>query len=149
LEQEHDRHADVILSRQTESFPSQNVPVTDRNPVIQRRKATKIRHTNVANAAELDTETDQEVTDHADRIDEEIHRHDMQRVFPPAEAGFNEREAKLHEHDEEASEKRPGEIDPEAVLANERRELRRKRFTRRRLINSCLIDRAGRDPDNT
>src|SRR5262249_8244377 len=53
---------------------------------------------------------------HAERINHEVHGHRMGRVLRTAQTGFDESETSLHEHDEEASQQRPHDIDRDHIL---------------------------------
>ena len=49
--------------------------------------------------------------EHAEAVDHEVHRHGVRRILRPAQARLHEREAGLHEHDEEPGDQRPDEVD--------------------------------------
>ena len=52
------------------------------------------------------------------RVDQEVHRHRVGDVLGAREAGLDQREAGLHEHDQEAGEQRPHDVDRDLVVAD-------------------------------
>ena len=62
----------------------------------------------------------------------------MTGVFGATEAGFDQGEARLHEHDEIAGYQRPHKVDAETVLINEQGEIVGERFVRLRRIELLL-----------
>src|SRR5207245_7121356 len=109
----------------------------------QRREATQVGYTDQANAAELEGETADEVTDHAEAIDHEVHRHCMTGIFGATETGFDKREPCLHKHDEVASHQRPHEVDAKTVLINEYGKIVGERLVRFRGLELLLRDRSA------
>ena len=64
--------------------------------------------------------------------------------FARREAGFDHREAGLHEHDEEAGDQRPHEVDGDLVVADGVHDFAERRV--RRLLDRDVLGRAGRAP---
>ena len=64
-----------------------------------------------ADAAHLQGEADGPEAEDADRVDEEVHAHRVGDVLRAGQPGLDEREAGLHEHDEEAGEQGPDDVD--------------------------------------
>src|SRR5262249_19650192 len=69
-------------------------------------------------ATHLDGEADQPVSKHADAVHHKVHHHRVVRVLGAAQTCLHDREAGLHEHDQEASDQRPNEIDGDFILAD-------------------------------
>ena len=69
-----------------------------------------------ADAAHLDGEADQPIGEHADAVHHEVHHHGVIGVLGAAEAGFDDGETRLHEHDQEARDQGPHEVDGDTVL---------------------------------
>ena len=87
----------------------------DRELGVERRRAAEVGDR--ADAAHLNGEADQPVGEHADAVHHEVHHHGVVGVLGAAEPGFDDREAGLHEHDQEAADQRPDEVDGDPVLA--------------------------------
>ena len=71
-----------------------------------------------ADAALLDRESDQPVGQHADAVHHEVHHHGVVGVLGAAQAGLDDGESGLHEHDQEAGDQRPHEVDGDLILAD-------------------------------
>src|SRR5277367_6558903 len=65
----------------------------------------------MADAAHHESVTDQPESKEADWIDDQIHRHGIDRVARAREASLQHREADLHEHDQKPTDQHPGEVE--------------------------------------
>ena len=83
---------------------------------VQGRRAAQVGH--AADAAHLDREADQPVRQHADAVHHEIHHHGVIGVLGAAQARLDDGKPGLHEHDQEAADQCPGEVDGDLVLAD-------------------------------
>ena len=96
--------------------------------VVQAGVAAQRAGTGRPNAAEHEGEAADVEAEHAQRIDHEVHGHGVRGVLGAAQAGFHQREAGLHEHDQEAGDQRPHEVDRDAVVADGVRQLHGQRL---------------------
>ena len=80
----------------------------------QRRGAAQV--TDSAYATHLNGKADQPVGQHAHAVHHEVHHHGVIGVLGAAEASFHDGETGLHEHDQEAGDQRPHEVDGDLVL---------------------------------
>ena len=71
-----------------------------------------------ADAAHLNREADQPVGQHADAVHHEVHHHGVVGVLRAAQTGLDDGESGLHEHDQEAGDQGPDEVDGDLVLAD-------------------------------
>ena len=122
LEQEHHHHGDVIsslvhqeqavLAPQAEGLSEQGEAVF----AAEHRRAAQGAQR--SHAAHLNGEADQPVGQQTGAIDHEVHHHGVVGVLGPAQARFDRREPGLHEHDQEAGDQGPHEVDGDPVLAD-------------------------------
>ena len=82
----------------------------------ERRRAAQVGDR--ADAAFLYGKADQPVGEHAGAVHHEVHHHGVVGVLRAAQAGLDDGEPGLHEHDEEAGDQRPHEVDGDLVLAD-------------------------------
>ena len=106
------RQEKCALAKEAEGFAEQR----DDEFFAQHGHVPKIRH--AADAAHLDGESDQPVGQHSDAINHEVHHHGVVGVLGAAQPGFHDRESRLHEHDQEASDQRPHKVDGDLVLSD-------------------------------
>ena len=121
LEQEQREHAHVVHVRaQEEALGAEEAErmaeERDHELAVERRRAPE--HGHRAHTAHLQGEAADPVAEHADGIDHEVHRHRVGGVLGPAEAGLHEREPRLHEHDQEAGQQRPHQVDGDLAVAH-------------------------------
>ena len=83
---------------------------------IERCRAAEVRDR--SHAAFLYRKPDCPVGEHADAVDHEVHHHGVVGVLRTAEPRFDDREAGLHEHDEEPRDERPHEVGRDQVAAD-------------------------------
>ena len=100
----------------------------DRELAVERRRSAERR--DGADAAHLQREAADPVAEHADRVDHEVHRHRVRGVLGAGEPGLDHREAGLHEHDEEAGDQRPHDVDGDLVVADGVHHLGQRRILR-------------------
>ena len=122
LEQEdhHDRHVigaalreeEPVLSEEAEGLAEQGDGVLG----VQGRRSAQVA--DAADAAHLDAEADQPVGQHAHAVHHEVHHHGVVGVLGAAEARLHDGKAGLHEHDQEARNQGPDEVDRDLVLAD-------------------------------
>ena len=128
LEEEESERGDVIGdARQEESRAAEEPPhvAADGRPdelVHRLRNGQRGPHRR-ARPAHLQREPAHPEPQDAERVDHEVHHHRVGRVPGPREAGLGEREARLHEHHEEARDERPDEVERHARLADGRSDL--------------------------
>jgi hypothetical protein len=113
LEEEHGGDGgSVVGEREKEAARAEEPEVVtgdiDHEFSRQRRIAPERRHR--ADAAHLQTEADRPEAKDADGIDEKIHRHRVGDVLRAREARLDEREARLHEHDQKTGDERPNDV---------------------------------------
>ena len=75
-------------------------------------------------------------------VDHEVHAHGVRGVLRAGEAGLDHREAGLHEHDEEAADQRPHEVDGDLVVADGVHDLGERRV--RGVLDGDVLGGAGR-----
>ena len=78
-----------------------NFVMTDRGHAERRQMRDAAHHEAVAGEPE---------TEDADRIDDQVHRHGVDRVFRARKTRLDHRESELHEHHEETSDQQPREV---------------------------------------
>ena len=99
----------------------------------------------VGESAEGQREPDEEEADEPETEDREVRRHHVRCVLGPAEAGLDEREARLHEDDEGCADDHPEQVD---LLAEDRHRLARVLGERRvgaEADNGCGDTQADRE----
>ena len=101
-----------------------------------------------ADAAHLEGEAADPVTEHADAVDHEVHGHGVACVFGAGESGLGQGEAGLHEHDQEAADQRPDHVDGDAVVADHVGQLGGQGFLFGQGRHVFLGGRAGRRADD-
>src|SRR5207247_16460 len=69
-------------------------------------------------AARVEGDGNQPGGDHPEAVHHEVHHHGVVGVLRPAEAGLDQGEAGLHEHDQEARDEGPDEVDRDPVLTD-------------------------------
>ena len=107
LEEEHHHDADVIgaacmsnmpfVPNRPQSLPNRCIVYSELSGGVPPRLAT------APTPPFLDREADQPVGEHADAVHHEVHHHGVVGVLGAAQTGLDDREAGLHEHDEEAA----------------------------------------------
>ena len=145
LEQEQREDADVVgVAAQEEALEAEEAEgvaeQVDGELVVERRGAAE--RGDRADAAHLQREAADPVAEHADRIDHEVHAHRVRGVLRAGEAGLDHREPGLHEHDEEAGEQRPDEVDGDLVVADRLHHLAERRIGG--VLDRHVLGRAGR-----
>ena len=68
-------------------------------------------------------------SEHAQGIDHQVHGHGMSRILGPGKARLHHGESRLHEHDQEAGNQRPDEIDGHPVMTHGTDQFRHGGFT--------------------
>ena len=68
--------------------------------------------------AHLNGKADEPVCEEAARIHDEVHHVGVVGILHAAQPRLYHGEARLHEHDQEAADQRPGEVDADLVLPN-------------------------------
>jgi len=126
------------LPLKQESFPSEQAKKlagdSDANFVVQPSiaahgadaaidEALRISH-----SAKHQSKAAQVKPEHAHWVNHEVHCKSMAGVLGAAQTGFHHCEAALHEHDQEARDERPGEVDRYAVVTDRIRKLNGQRF---------------------
>ena len=90
----------------------------DGEHVVQRRQAAQRDRSadrGAVEAAAHEREAADEEAEHAERVHREVHRHRVRGVLGADQAGLDQREARLHEDDEEARDQHPDEVDREVA----------------------------------
>ena len=146
-EEENDGRSVVAASSQEEARRTEQSPTVvtvDRRAngehVIERRNATEAgRTTNrrTIHTAAHEREAAREKAKHAECVHQKVHGERVGRILRANEASFDEREAGLHEHNEEPGYQRPHEIDGEDAV----RCRLRNRIDRNREILGCRLFR--------
>ena len=111
----------------------------DGEHAVQRRHAAERRRAadgGAVEAAAHEGEPADEEPEHAQRVHQEVHRHRVGGVLGADQAGLDQREAGLHEHDQEAGDQRPDEVDREEAV---RRRLRDGVDRDRELLGRRLV----------
>ena len=118
-EDDHDAHI-VCVSGEEHAALSAEAPIGAEEIqhmfADQRLQAAQV--TVSGRAAHLDAEADDPVSEQAARVHEEVHHVGVVGILHSAQTSFNHRESGLHEHDQEARDQGPGEVDADLVLTN-------------------------------
>ena len=151
LEQEEGDHPDVVggateHEARAAGKPPLGAAQADREHLVKRLESAEVGHPDGAQAAEGEPEADEEEAHDADGVDHEVHAHRVHRVLGPGEARLDQREAGLHEHDQEARDEQPREVDAEPVLVDEVGQLGRVRLLRGGGGIVALLDGPRRQP---
>ena len=87
---------------------------TDGDHRVERRNAAKLAgaaDVGAVGATAHEGEAADEEAEHPKGVDHEVHGHGVGGVFATDQAGFDQCETRLHEHDQEAADQRPSHID--------------------------------------
>ena len=113
LEQEEDEDGGVVgVAREEEALVAEEVERLaeefEGEHLVEDVRAVEGEHGSPA--AGHEAEADRPEAQHADAVDDEVHRHRVAGVLVAGQAGLDEREARLHEHDEEPAEQGPRHV---------------------------------------
>ncbi len=123
LEQEKGENPNVISGacQEVPSVTEDSKWLAENGPsnfIAEARITTQCRQS--TQPAEHEGETANVKAQHAERIDHEIHGHGVVHVFGAGHARFHHGEPGLHEHDEEARDQGPHDVDGHSVMPNRR-----------------------------
>jgi hypothetical protein len=104
--------------------------IQNRRSRAERRVPTR-RHRSVEPVAPAERPAIGPERDAPQRVDHEVHGHRVARVLRATQAGLHEREARLHEHDQEPRDEDPHHVDREQVVRDAIVEVSRGHLARR------------------
>ena len=116
---EEERRDRCRLRRGAEVAAAPNRPATgtpsSRCRAARGRPVRRARRSARAEPAEREREPDEEERDEPETEDREVRRHHVRRVLLATEAGLDQREPGLHEHDEDRADDDPEQVEADAV----------------------------------
>jgi hypothetical protein len=119
LEEEEGEDAHVVdVAAEEEALGAEEVEglPEERHRVLAGEGSRSSERGHRPHSAHLEGEAADPVPEHADGIDHVVHRERVGGVLRAREARLHHRETRLHEHDEEAGEERPHDVDRDLVV---------------------------------